>query len=425
MRFSMTNCIIPFAWLWGHVDRPPPVEPTQRDSSSRTHADRHRLPTPTCGANSRGELLSVRLIQHYDQQSLGIYWDSWLNGLAALGYVEDTVDPEIQNGASSFKVTYCTVDFDGAPIVGSGMLAMPSTWGTAPTVMYSHGTAVTRFDTPSNPDVDAVFDGPTGMVIFAGHGYIYLAPDLTGFGDSSASRHRYLHSDTEAKSSLDMLTAVDDYWPYALKADGRLFNAGYSAGGHSALAFAAAAEEAGVEIEATSVGGAVVNPDEWFEWCIEQVDNSYLQVYPAALLISYDAVYGDAYDDPSDTFAAPFDVMLDELFDMTHTYEEVIKEMPGSTAELLTRTFFEEIHDADSAIRVHLRENALEDVCLDSPIRMLHMIGDDEVPYELAVDALAQLGICNDVELVNWIGTDHLNTWHQTLPEVRSWFDTF
>jgi hypothetical protein len=56
---------------------------------------------------------------------------------------------------------------------------------------------------------------------------------------------------------------------------------------------------------------------------------------------------------------------------------------------------------------------------------MIHMIDDHEVPHELAVDALERLSACNDVELIDWVGTDHLNTWHETLPEVRKWFDTF
>jgi pimeloyl-ACP methyl ester carboxylesterase len=378
-----------------------------------------------CAARSRGELLSMRLLDHYSPRGLAAYWDDWLNGAAASGYVEDRVDPGIENGALSFEVRYCTVDFDDTPIVGSGLLALPATWGTAPTVVYSHGTAVTRFDTPSNPDVDTTFDGPTAMVVFAGHGYNFLAPDLTGFGASSAPRHRYIHTETAARSTLDMLTAVESHWLYRLKSSGRLFNTGYSQGGHTALAFAAEAEAAGVTIEANSIGGGVLDADAWFDWGIEQTESNYLAVYPTFLLLSHQDVYGDVYEHPSDAFAPPFDTTLGELFDMDHTYEEVIAGLPGSVAELLTPEFFDKVHDPRSPIRVHLRDNAVEDVCLRSPIRMFHMLDDDEVPYELSVHALQQLAVCNDVELLDWVGTDHLNTWHETLPGVRDWFDSF
>ena len=379
----------------------------------------------TCEPGSRGRLLSMLPVGAYSQQGLAEYWRSWLNGLAALGYIEDSVDPEIENGADTFKVTYCTADFDGRPILASGLLALPRTEQRAPTVMYSHGTAVTRVDTPSNPDVAAVFDGPSPMVVFAGHGYVFLAPDLTGFGDSSAPRHRYLHADTVAWSTLDLWLAVNESALYRGRADGRLFNTGYSQGSHTALAFAAEAEAAGVKIAATLLGGVISNPEAWFAWLIDQVDSSYLQVYAADILVSYQDVYGDVYGHTAEAFAAPYATTIDELFDMSSTYEEVIAGLPGSSAELLTPEFLEEIHDPSSPIRVHLRENARDDVCLRAPIRMIHMIDDDEVPYELGLDALTRLVACNDIELVDWIDTDHLKTWHETLPEVRRWFDTF
>ncbi len=321
-------------------------------AESRDPADlaRHNRPRPRpCGPNSRGRLLSVTDLHHYSSHGLENYWDSWLVGEAAFGYVDDTVDPDIQNGANTFKVTYCTVDFDGSPILASGMLAFPSTFCRSPTVVYSHGTAATRIDTPSNPDVDDTFDGPSAMVIFAGGGYIWLAPDLTGFGDSSAPRHRYFHADTEAKSSLDMLTAVESFWLYRLSSDGRVFNYGYSQGGHSALAFAREAEASGVHIEANWIGGAVVNVEGWYDFLIQQVDSPYLNVYPSYLLLAYEDVYGDVYGSLTETFQPPFDGTILETFDMNHLYNEVIEALPGSQAELLTPDFFASLQSRMSA----------------------------------------------------------------------------
>ena len=410
-------------WLGALVGQSP-AESTLHLGPSPTHGGHEARHRPSCSAHSRGKLLSAHSLYRYSATGLREYWDAWLHGVA-LGYIDDTVDPGIENGAETFLVKYCTVDFDGAPIVGSGLLAIPSVRQPAPNVMYSHGTAVTRFDTPSNPDVSFAFDGPSAMVIFAGHGYLFLAPDLTGFGASTAPRHRYLHAESEANSTLDMWVAVQQYRPYRARSNGRLFNSGYSAGAHTALAFAAQAEAAGVAIVATSVGGAVSNPEAWFTWLIEQVDSSYLQVYPADILISYSDVYGDVYRDPAAALTPPFDVTLAQLFDMNHTYDKVVAGLPGSTAGLVTSSFFREIHDPNSPIWSHLRANAADDVCLDHPIRMLHMIDDDEVPYEISVAALAHLSTCNEVELVDWIGKDHLNTWHETLPGVRAWFDSF
>lgn len=376
-----------------------------------------------CTAGSRGRLLSVQWTGAYHRWALEDYWNDWLNGLATLGYVDDTVDPEIRTGADTFEVEYCTVDHDGQPIRGTGLLAMPRTLWQAPTVVYAHGTAVTRIDTPSNPDPDEVFDGPSPMVIFAGSGYNFIAPDYTGFGGSDADRHRYFDAQTAAANELDMLRAVECYWLYWLKADGDLYNLGFSQGGHTALAFGELAEDNGYDIEGTAVIGAVPDPDAWYEWLLGETDNPYLQLYGAYLLVSYDDVY-DVYDDPSDAFAPPYDATVEGLFDMEHYYDEVVAGLPGSAAELLTADYLAEVSDPSSEFRTRLQENAVDGVCLDGPIRMWHSIGDDEVPFFLAEDAQAALATCNDVSLVEWRELDHLNTWHEVLPETRDWFDS-
>ncbi|MEQ1501112.1 MAG: hypothetical protein ABMB14_02730 [Myxococcota bacterium] len=382
-----------------------------------------RKPKDCVGA-SAGTLLSVKGVGHYSKKKLEDYWDSWLVGLSALGYIDDTVDPGIENGADTYLVEYCTTDFDGSVIVGTGMLGMPRTIWQSPTVMYAHGTAVTRTDTPSNPNVDEVFDGPTPMVIFAGHGYIYLAPDLTGFGGSAAERHRYFHAETSAASELDMLHAVESWLPYCLWSDGRLFNMGFSQGGQTALAFAEAAEADGVDIEGTAVVGTVAEPEAWFAGLLDEVENPYLQLYAADLVVSYDDVYGDLYGgDPSEAFAAPYDATVEGLFDMNHAFFEVVEGLPGSSAELFTPDFYAAAQDPGSTLRTHLAENAVDDVCLDGPIAMYHSIGDDEVPFPLAESARDALAGCNDVELVEWPELDHLNTWHEVLPVARDWFD--
>ena len=94
----------------------------------------------------------------------------------------------------------------------------------------------------------------------------------------------------------------------------------------------------------------------------------------------------------------------------------MIEALPGSHEELVTPGFFASIQQPDAPIRAHLRENSLEDICLDGPIRWYHMVDDDEVPDTLAQESAAALAGCNDIELIPWTGKDHLNTWHQTLP---------
>ena len=81
------------------------------------------------------------------------------------------------------------------------------------------------------------FDGPPSNSIFAGAGFIYIAPDYLGLGDSTVPRHRYFHAATEASSTADLLVASRRVLASLLvEQNDELFIFGFSQGGHAALA---------------------------------------------------------------------------------------------------------------------------------------------------------------------------------------------
>ena len=81
------------------------------------------------------------------------------------------------------------------------------------------------------------FDGPPSSSVFAGGGFIYIAPDYLGLGDSTVPRHRYFHAATEASSAVDLLAASRHVLASLhVQRDDELFTFGFSQGGHAALA---------------------------------------------------------------------------------------------------------------------------------------------------------------------------------------------
>jgi hypothetical protein len=120
---------------------------------------------------------------------------------AAVGLV-----PRLLGGFDTYKVTYCTVDVappgkaGPAPTIATGNVSVPRKAGPLSTVAYLHGTSVSFYDAPSNPNVfgefsenGESFDGPPSSAVFAGGGFVYIAPDYLGLGDSTVPRHRYFH----------------------------------------------------------------------------------------------------------------------------------------------------------------------------------------------------------------------------------------
>lgn len=113
-------------------------------------------------------------------------------------------------GFDSYKVTYCTVDAvlpgqsTARPTIATGMVSVPHK------------------------------SGPLSTVVFAGAGFIYIAPDYLGIGDSTVPRHRYFHAATEASSAVDLLAASCRVLPkLRVQQNDKLFTFGFSQGGHA------------------------------------------------------------------------------------------------------------------------------------------------------------------------------------------------
>src|SRR5688500_11458839 len=129
-----------------------------------------------------------------------------------------------------YKIRYKTLDVNMQPDTASGLLVVPQVPADTklPLVLYAHGTTSGPDDVPSN-----LRGGYEVAMGYAGFGFATIAPDYLGLGDSRGF-HPYLHAETEASASLDMIFAAHEF----LENNDPdldpefLFLAGYSQGGH-------------------------------------------------------------------------------------------------------------------------------------------------------------------------------------------------
>ena len=157
--------------------------------------------------------------------------------------------PRLRRPGASYDVTAQRVSYasrtpDGAPSEQlTGLVAMPDVEANGflrkdRVVVLSHATG----STPSNFDFADTWFVLANM--FAGRGYLVIAPDNWGRGDSTkALPETYLLANRTANNSIDLIDAVladssYDAFHNGHAADGRADIAlfGYSQGGHSALA---------------------------------------------------------------------------------------------------------------------------------------------------------------------------------------------
>ena len=117
---------------------------------------------------------------------------------------------------------------DGTVSRASGLLALPRGATPRRIVSFQHGTTSNRENVPSRLDLTGI----AASVIFAGKGYMLLAPDYLGLGDSPGVHGYYVASD-EARAVTSFIAAARQM---PETPSGPVFLSGFSQGGHVTLA---------------------------------------------------------------------------------------------------------------------------------------------------------------------------------------------
>ena len=227
-------------------------------------------------------------------------------------------------GVSIYHVVYQTHDPSGALATASEGVMIPTgtsaeCTGARPVLLYSHGTTTKKSYNTADP-----LHTPEALMVeafFAAHGYIVIMPNYLGYDVSSLAYHPYLNADVQAHDMIDGLQAglKQVVAVGGASSSGKLFVAGYSQGGHVAMAtdrllerdFAdqfpvtAAAPMSG-PYNLVNFGDTVVSP--------EGAVNIGATLFMPYLLTSYQNSYGNIYGSPSEVYQPPFDQSAPTLF---------------------------------------------------------------------------------------------------------------
>ncbi len=392
----------------------------------------------SCRSGDRGRLLRFeRVASHPTAADARAYFDSWVAFYQDFYTFPPNLPVEIEHGFDSYKVTYCTVDavlpgqVSARPTVATGNVSVPRKSERLSTVVYQHGTAVSFYDAPSNPSVfgdfsenGESFDGPPSSAIFAGGGFIYIAPDYLGLGDSTVPRHRYFHAATEASAAVDLVAAARHVLAsLRVPRSDELFTFGFSQGGHAALALHRELQRQRVEVTATATVGGVFDIESFFLLGLANETTVTVPLYVTYILLAYEDIY-DVLGPLDRVFRPPFADTVSGLFDMQHFFDDVLAALPATSRELLTRSYYARVtSDPGDPLRVRLRQNAVDQWRPEAPIRVYHSPDDEEVAYAAAlvsVNRLRQRGA--DVTVRALPGFDHVNSWVQAMPRAVRYF---
>src|SRR6266403_4771629 len=217
-------------------------------------------------------------------------------------------------GVDFYYLKFWTVGGAKEATLSSGALMVP-TGGTGcsgprPIVLYAHGTVFDQTFNIADVTNPANKEGALIAATFAAQGYIVVAPNYAGYDISTLGYHPFLDAAQQSGEMMNILTAARTALPKtfasATSDSGKLFVAGYSEGGHVAMATQRALQAVGATV--TGVAG-MSGP-----YALEAFGDALLfgnvdlgsTVFAPLVATSYQKAYGNIYATPGDLYSATY-----------------------------------------------------------------------------------------------------------------------
>lgn len=350
------------------------------------------------------------------------------------------VDRLVENSVEVYKVRYTTQDVTGGVDTASGLMLLPDFRDkTMPIVVYDHGTIGDREGAPSRFSLLNQNEGQIPL-IYASFGYATLAPDYIGLGDSPGF-HPYVHAESEAWASIDMITAFKKYAEQeSIMLNDQLFICGYSQGGHAAMATHKVLQRDFKDVHPVTASAPMSGPYNIYGGMVDFTiaDEEYdLVAYLAWVALSYQMMYPNFPSlDMLDVFFKPQfvdDILAfrNEEIDLwelnTRLRDKLIEETGKSIGRFLLQDEVVDIiaNQPDHPYSLALRDNDLYDWIPEVPVRMYYCKADEQVAYTNATftDSIMNANGALDVMSIN-LGDD-LDHGGCVIPAIENSLDFF
>ncbi len=323
-------------------------------------------------------------------------------------------------GVDLYKMRYLSPDLKDNQDTLSGLVAVPVASGLLfPLMVYSHGTVDSRESVPSRLSAESLL-----CTFFASTGYVVIAPDLLGLGDSKGI-HPYLHAESTARSSYDMIVALKEKESeHGVFSNQQIFITGYSQGGHSAMALQRHMEGLSVsdyEVTASApMSGPYSLSTEMFQFTLGDQEY-FFPAYLAHVALSFQEVYGDILGEEglASIFKPEYvnEMMryVDEEIGLSTLNNILINMLNNEFGVVKPRFMFKDdvlqeiLSNEAHPFRVALKDNDVYDWAPKVPTRLFYCLADDQVVYTNSTRAEAAMIMkgSNEARAVNAGNTEN------------------
>jgi pimeloyl-ACP methyl ester carboxylesterase len=246
---------------------------------------------------------------------------------------------EPQCAITTFTVRYNTIGGAGEATDASAAIMLPSGTGAScagsrPVLLYAHATALDKSFDMAN--LQANSEARLVAAMFAAQGFIVVAPNYAGYARSSLAYHPYLNAEQQGADMIDALRAArTGFGAIGAKDSGKLLIAGYSQGGHVALATQRAMQALSGEFAVTAVS-AMSGPYALTQFGDTQFAGSPrigVTAFLPMLITAGQRAGAGLYNSPSDVFEAQYAATIEALLPGASSLGELVSsgKLPANT----------------------------------------------------------------------------------------------
>ena len=393
VRYGVRRALIPLAALVLAACSQAPALPAY-------HGDPHQP----------GSVVRVEPVGSYPAFALRILL--WYAGLGA--------PVPVANGIDLYRVNYWS-ETNGKPVLVSGLMSVPDNAASRGTVLWLHGTNTDRRRSISTPSLQ---EGVAASGVFAGGGYLMLAPDLVGLGVSKGPQ-AYLYDASTVPVTLDLLRAAQRVTKDLHRRwNPNLYITGFSQGGHSSAVMQRAFEKLenpAWHVRATAaIAGAYNLADISLAFALKGRSPEE-SVYLTTVALSYATYYGHPLDS---ILNAKYAAVARQDFDGDH--EAALEASMPANPRLLFQPGF--LHDFDTHgddwFIDAMRRNEAFNWTPKAPFRAYYGTKDvDVTPDESRFFAAQAKKNGGNVTAIDVGPFDHGQSVLHAVPGIRAWFD--
>lgn len=292
-------------------------------------------------------------------------------------------------GYKAYKIPYTTTDEEGNSVKVSGLMVVPTGVPDAvkqlgfSTVSDDHDTIMANADAPTVRASNSSAPEGAPVILTALYAFVTLQPDYIGFGDSVEHYHPFLLKKSTANATVDFIKVARKFASdNGINLNGQLFLTGYSEGGYAALATLEKIEQEG-ELQVT-LAVPMAGPYDMNQTAMGQLSQDVLPIpsYVAYVAYAYTLAYNQ---DLSSVFNEPYDSQVKTLFDGSQARPEIDPQLPNATDGLIDPNFrYDFLTNPYNWLREATLENNVNEWGPQTPVRLVHCLGDNVVPFPMA-----------------------------------------